>query len=194
MFTDSAGATATTSRTITVTAASSNTIDLFFSEYVEGSSNNKALEIYNSINAAVDLSAYTVRLYSNGAATSNSSLVLSGQLAAGNTYVLVHGSASATFTARANQTLSGGGVVNFNGDDALVLEKNGVVIDRFGQVGNDPGIFWSSGGVQTQDRTLRRKPSARGDNQSAASFDPSAQWETFAIDTADGLGQHTTTP
>lgn len=29
--------------------------ELFFSEYVEGSSNNKALEIYNGTGAAVDL-------------------------------------------------------------------------------------------------------------------------------------------
>jgi uncharacterized protein len=106
----------------------------------------------------------------------------------------VHGSASATFTALANQTLPGGGVVNFNGDDAVVLQKSGVIIDRFGQVGFDPGAFWSSGGVQTQDRTLRRKTTARGDNQSTAPFDPALQWDAFAIDTADGLGQHSINP
>jgi uncharacterized protein len=194
VFTDSAGASANASRMITIAAAPSNALDIFFSEYVEGSSNNKALELYNPTGAAVDLSAYTVRLYSNGATTPTSSLTLTGQLAAGATYVLVHGSASATFTALANQTLPGGGVVNFNGDDAVVLEKSGVIIDRFGQVGFDPGAFWSSGGVQTQDRTLRRKPTARGDNQSTASFDPALQWDAFAIDTADGLGQHSIDP
>lgn len=40
--------------------------DLFFSEYVEGSSNNKALEIFNGTGVAVDLSQYSVKLGSNG--------------------------------------------------------------------------------------------------------------------------------
>ena len=34
--------------------------DLFFSEYVEGSSFNKAIEVYNPGPGAVDLSSYTV--------------------------------------------------------------------------------------------------------------------------------------
>ncbi|HEX7224775.1 MAG TPA: hypothetical protein VF367_04260, partial [Candidatus Limnocylindria bacterium] len=43
--------------------------DLFISEYIEGSSFNKAIEIYNGTGAAVDLAAagYTLQLYSNGA-------------------------------------------------------------------------------------------------------------------------------
>jgi predicted extracellular nuclease len=42
--------------------------DLFFSEYIEGSSNNKALEIYNNTGAAIDLAeaGYVVQLYFNG--------------------------------------------------------------------------------------------------------------------------------
>ena len=44
---------------------------LFFSEYIEGSSNNKALEIFNSTGAAIDLAAsgYVVQYYFNGAMT-----------------------------------------------------------------------------------------------------------------------------
>ncbi|MDP6772483.1 MAG: hypothetical protein QF704_17380, partial [Anaerolineales bacterium] len=40
--------------------------NLFFSEYAEGSSNNKYLEIYNGTGAAVDLSAYSISTCSNG--------------------------------------------------------------------------------------------------------------------------------
>ncbi|MDY0281254.1 MAG: lamin tail domain-containing protein, partial [Salinivirgaceae bacterium] len=40
--------------------------DLFFSEYVEGSGNNKALEIYNPTNAAISLGDYQMSRYSNG--------------------------------------------------------------------------------------------------------------------------------
>ena len=51
--------------------------DLFFSEYIEGWSNNKALEIYNPTNQEVDLSAYSISRYSNGG-TSPSTTQLSG--------------------------------------------------------------------------------------------------------------------
>ncbi len=42
--------------------------ELFISEYVEGSSNNKALEIYNGTGATVDLAAagYNVQVFANG--------------------------------------------------------------------------------------------------------------------------------
>jgi hypothetical protein len=83
-------------------------------------------------------------------------------------------------------------VVNFNGDDAVTLENSGVVIDRIGQVGFDPGTEWSSNGVSTLNRTLRRKPTVTvGDNNASAVFDPSLQWDGFPVDTADGLGAHT---
>lgn len=41
----------------------------FFSEYIEGSSNNKAIEIYNPGNVVIDLSNYELRLFANGAIT-----------------------------------------------------------------------------------------------------------------------------
>lgn len=40
--------------------------ELFISEYVEGTSNNKAIEIYNPTNAAINLSGYQVGRYDNG--------------------------------------------------------------------------------------------------------------------------------
>ena len=52
----------------TVSAATVAT-DLIISEYIEGSSFNKAIEIYNGTGAAIDLSEYSLELYSNGAAT-----------------------------------------------------------------------------------------------------------------------------
>ena len=51
--------------------------DLFISEYVEGSGNNKAVEIYNGTGAPVDLSGYALRFHFNGA-TSFSSVPLTG--------------------------------------------------------------------------------------------------------------------
>jgi len=41
--------------------------ELFFSKYVEGTVNNRALEIYNPTADAIDLSGYAIARYSNGA-------------------------------------------------------------------------------------------------------------------------------
>ena len=41
-----------------VPRAQAATAELFFSEYIEGSSNNKALEIFNGTGAAVDLASW----------------------------------------------------------------------------------------------------------------------------------------
>lgn len=160
--------------------------DLFFSEYIEGSSFNKALEIYNSTGAEVDLSAYTVELYSNGATSPTLSATLSGTLANGDVFVIANSSASAAILAVTDMT---SGVANFNGDDALVLRKEGVIIDSFGQVGTDPGSEWPGGGA---DDTLRRKADiCAGDTDPSDVFDASLEWDTFAQDTFDGLGSHT---
>jgi uncharacterized protein len=184
---NSSGVDAQSSGTITIAGApTGGAAELFFSEYVEGSSNNKALEVFNPGTAAVDLSAYTVRLYNNGAATPNTSLVLSGTLAPGATLVIVNANASAPLLARANLT---SGVTNFNGDDAVVLEKSGAVVDAIGQVGFDPGTQWSANGVNTLDRTIRRKGAiVRGDTVASDAFDPSLEWDVFATDDFTGLG------
>jgi len=39
--------------------------DLFFSEYIEGGSNNKAIEIYNPTGSSINLSGYTVSTISS---------------------------------------------------------------------------------------------------------------------------------
>ncbi len=64
---------------------------LFISEYVEGWSNNKAIEIYNPTNAAIDLSEYIIARYSNGAntATIANAVQLTGTVAAHDVYVAV---------------------------------------------------------------------------------------------------------
>jgi uncharacterized protein len=162
--------------------------ELFFSEYVEGSGFNKALEIYNPTTATVDLTAYTVRLFANGAAAPTSSQQLTGTLAAGATLVLCNPSITVTTPC---QVLSG--TLNHNGDDAFTLEKNAVVVDAFGQVGFDPGAFWglAGSGLVTQDATLRRKAGiTRGSVPPAAPavWDLGAQWDALPNNTLDGLG------
>ena len=165
--------------------------DLFFSEYVEGTSNNKALEIYNPSASAVDLAAagYTVEIYANGATTAGSTISLLGTVPAGGVFVIKNTSASAAIVAQQTS-----GSLTFNGDDAVVLRKGAAVVDAIGQTGFDPGAAWTSGGVSTVDKTLRRKASVNtGDAIANNTFDPSLEWEQFNVDDFIGLGSHTTT-
>ncbi len=69
--------------------------EVYFSEYIEGSSNNKALEIYNGTGAAMNLAtgAYSVQVFFNGSATAGLTINLAGTVANGDVYVLAHGSA-----------------------------------------------------------------------------------------------------
>ncbi|MDO1449097.1 ExeM/NucH family extracellular endonuclease [Rhodocytophaga aerolata] len=167
---------------------------LFFSEYIEGSSNNKALEIYNGTGEAVNLSTdgYVVQMYFNGSATPGLSIALSGTVVAKDVFVLAQATANSTILAQADQTNGAGW---FNGDDAIVLRKGGptgTIIDVIGQVGTDPGTEWGSGLTSTADNTLRRKSFVlTGENNPADAFDPSVEWDGLATDTFDGLGTHT---
>ncbi len=80
-------------------------------------------------------------------------------------------------------------VINFNGDDTVLLLKNDVVIDAIGQLGVDPGTEWGTGDTSTQDATLRRKTTVTsGDADASNAFDPAVEWDGFAINTLDGLG------
>lgn len=165
--------------------------DLFFSEYIEGSSNNKALEIYNGTGAAVDLAAggYNVQMFFNGNPVSTLTINLTGTVASGDVYVLAQSSANAAILAQADLTNGSGW---FNGDDAVVLRKGTTVLDVIGQIGFDPGTEWGTGLTSTANHTLRRNISVcAGDPNGADAFDPSAEWDGFATDTFDGLGSHT---
>ena len=112
--------------------------DLFISEYIEGSSNNKALEIYNGTGGPVDLATggYDIQMYFNGNPSAGLTIALTGTVADGDVFVIAQSAASAPILAVADQTQGSGW---FNGDDAVLLRKAGVVIDAIGQVGFDPG-------------------------------------------------------
>ena len=59
--------------------------DLFFSAYVEGSNNNKAVEIYNPTPNAVSLNNYSIARFSNGSTSAAVNYIANiGELAGGN--------------------------------------------------------------------------------------------------------------
>jgi predicted extracellular nuclease len=180
------------------TAAQAAPTDLFISEYIEGSSFNKAVEIYNGTGSAVDLAAgmYRLELYSNGSPTVSQSVPLSGSLAAGDVFVAAHADANASILAVTDLITSA--VANWNGDDAIVLRKGGVggtVLDVFGQVGTDPGTAWGTGTSSTVNNTLRRKTAIEaGDTNGADAFVPSVEWDGFGNDVVTHLGAHPGVP
>lgn len=160
----------------------------FFSEYVEGSSNNKALEIYNPDAAPIDLSAYNIKMYFNGGTAPTKTINLSGVLQPGATLVITDTASVATLATKSNMTM---GTSNFNGDDAIALYKGTTLVDVFGQIGLDPGTGWGSNGNVTVDKTLVRKATvSQGDTNGADAFDPTVEWDFFTKDTFDNLGSH----
>lgn len=162
---------------------------LLISEYLEGSSNNKAVELSNLGATPVDLSEYRLALYANGKPLTDAptnSLALQGTLAPGASLVLANPSANAEILAKANQT---SGNLVFNGDDALVLYRGSEIVDSFGQVGVDPGTAWVSGSVSTLDMTLRRKATVnQGRTDAAGPFNPALEYVAAPKDDASGLG------
>ncbi|HEX8515356.1 MAG TPA: lamin tail domain-containing protein [Bacteroidia bacterium] len=189
--------------------ANAQCTELFISEYVEGSGNDKAIEIYNPTSNPINLSAYKLVRYSNGSSSASDQLQLSGTIAAHAAFVIVNGQTSGGATspavspalqAMANQ-LDGAypAPTYMNGNDAITLEKNGVIIDIFGKIGEDPGVAWTdvfpytsgSGSWWTKDHTLRRKPGVtQGVTLNPSAFDVTAQWDSLPENTWSGLGSH----
>ncbi|MBK9329267.1 MAG: HYR domain-containing protein [Sphingobacteriales bacterium] len=168
---------------------------LLISEYIEGSGNIKAIEIYNGTGSAVNLSAggYELRYYFNGSTSVGGTIALTGTVASGDVYVVATSSASPAVLAQADQTSSSS---FFNGNDAVVLYKSGTGnLDIFGRIGTDPGASgWTgAGGYQTTDRTLRRKNTVtQGISSNPGSGFPTltTEWNVFPTDDASGLGAH----
>lgn len=172
--------------------------DLFFSEYVEGSSNNKAIEIFNGTGAAVDLSQYSVKLGSNGGEWSaTNSITLSGTLANNDVYVIANAAANATILGVSDLTST---VTYYNGDDALGLFHGETQIDAIGVYLTDPGTAWDVAGTvgATLNHTLIRKPAITQGNLNwtvgAGTNLDNSEWIVHPQDFIDNLGAHTFNP
>ncbi|QTJ52413.1 hypothetical protein FE332_08340 [Dolosigranulum pigrum] len=154
------------------------TDDLIIKTYLEGKSNNKALELYNGTPNTLTLEDYQVELYANGSNDPTNTYQMSGELESGRGYVIGHNQASDELKAYLNDTAS---VANFNGDDDIVLRKHDKVIDSIGQVGtrNEFG----------KDKTLVRKSSVQTGNTALHDVFASVEWEVYPVDTFDVLGQ-----
>ncbi|MCX7846508.1 MAG: lamin tail domain-containing protein [bacterium] len=162
--------------------------DLFISEYCEGSSNNKYVEIYNGTGTDVALASYTIRICFNGSNAWATPVSLgSGVLSNGMVFVIAHNQCSAAISNYANAY---SGSINFNGNDAVGLFKGATPIDIIGVQGEDPGAGgWPVGSGSTANNTLVRKSMITAGNTSWASG--SNEWHVYPQDTFTYLGAHT---
>lgn len=173
----------TTSITIRAIGASIGS-DLFISEYIEGSSYNKYLELYNPTTETVDLSEYVLVQYNNGSTTVTYTLPLSGTLAPGSTYVIAN-SQAVIFTGTIDLVTSNA-LMGFNGDDVLVLLHNDAVIDSIGFIGNPKDAKYA------ENVTLIRKSSiSSGDTDPYDVYVIADQWDVNSQDDVSDLGTHT---
>jgi len=186
--------------------------ELFFSEYVEGSSNNKAVEIYNPTDAPIDLSSYSIERYSNGSDAVSDEMNLSGTINAGETWIVTNSDTNSTnefgyvMVELYNMADQWAPIypspLYMNGNDAMTLSKNGSIIDIIGKIGEDPGDAWTDdatagftdangGAWWTKNHTLVRKASVKsGVTTSPILFNPAAEWDSLSMNTWTNLGTH----
>lgn len=163
---------------------------LYISEYMEGLSNNKAIEIYNPTPFPVDLSDYDLFAYANGSIDFTSVVALGGTIAPGDVYVIANSQADASVLAAADMTA---GLTTFNGNDAIALAYNLEPVDVIGVIGEDPGVLgWQFGNGSTTDHILIRNSSVSGPTMDWALSQ--GQWIVLPATEIGFLGSHTATP
>ncbi len=164
---------------LTLFAGEQQAGDLIIATYVEGSSWNKAIELYNGTGKTIDLSHYTLQRQSDGTGSFGSTVHLAGFLNTNKSYVIVNNNklTDATLRAKAQQLDS---LINFNGNDAIALLRRGVIIDMLGPANVGAAAIWG------MDITLQRNAKV---THPISTFN-ATEWTTFPIDTWSMLGNH----
>ena len=156
--------------------------DLIISEYIEGSSFNKAIEIANFTGATVDLAKYELGKQTNGAGTW-SKLALTGNLPDKAVYVIVNNNASDSTLLAEGDLFTSSSVVNFNGNDPVALFDAGATPDYIIDI-----VGTEDGGTDyfAQNVTLVRDSSLSEPN----SLYTASEWIFLAQDDLSHIGSH----
>ncbi|MCJ1805512.1 endonuclease [Flavobacterium covae] len=164
---------------VTTKANVTSVSDLYFSEYLEGSSNNKALEITNKTGVAVSLSSYVIKKQTNGSGSWSTGLKLAGTLADNQKFVIVNSLiASSCYSSTLANLSTTAGEMAYNGNDAIGLFKNGILIDIIGKFNGGTADF-------SIDETMRRKETAV---VPSTTFNKNTDWDIYGVDICSGLG------
>lgn len=164
---------------------------LFISEYLEGSNFNKAIELYNPTDEAINLLEYSVTRAINGGGW-ESPIALSGTLESNQTFIICHNSSDDLIHSKCD--LKDNMTGKFTGDDALGIWHYGVLIDVIGFPDSDPGDGWSVAGVSngTKDHTLIRKMTITSGNtdwsSSAGTNEDNSEWVVKEQDDSRSIG------
>lgn len=165
--------------------------EIFFSEILEDSQSNKAIEIYNPSPFAIDLAGYTINMYSNGSTVPTEVLNCSGTIAAYDVYVIVSSGNGQNPTDQIilDQADTLHAVSTFSGNDAIELSFNGNSLDVLGIIGDDPGQFgWQFGNSSTSNQALVRRPEVTMPNSDWNIV--SGQWISYDPTDYSHLGAH----
>ena len=190
----------------------SSSAPLFFSEYAEGSSNNKYLEIYNPTSDTVFLDNYAYPSVANDPNTVGvyeywNDFDAGKYILPNDVYVIAHPSANAQILAFADETHSylsngndGYGLVYGSQPSSPVGPSSGgyIILDMIGDWNGDPGSGWPVAGENnaTKDHTLVRKCDVTSGNSdwtaSAGTDSLNSEWIVYDQNTWTYLGSHLT--
>ena len=152
---------------------------VIISEYVEGSSFNKYLELYNAGSSAVDLSTFTVEVYFNGSLSVSATLTLDPVvLLPGAVFVVADDGHTLWTNPGPDQVVSAN---LWNGNDAIRLVNGTTQVDVMGIIGD--AVDWG------KDVTLVRNAGVIVGITAGSAWNP-AEWTSLPIDTHQ-LGGHT---
>jgi len=176
---------------------------IFFSEYIEGLSNNKGLEIYNPTQDTIYLDNYRIAQSSNGGGWAfYHTFPVGAFIIPGDVWVIIANQTATNLYAAANadEFLAYPSVTHHNGDDARALIRiNGTdttFLDIIGVPTIDPGTGWPVAGVAnaTADKTLVRKAGVTTGNTdwavSAGTDADNSEWVVLPVNTFSYLGSH----
>lgn len=114
---------------------------LFISKYLMGEANNRAIEIYNPTDAAIDLADYHIAVFSNGSTKMTTRVALSGLLESKETFVIAYRGSTEAVTSKADLVTN---TLNFDGNDTIQLRyKNNTYVDTVYEIGNQSFIMVS---------------------------------------------------
>lgn len=160
-------------------------VDPMLVRYLEGSGQDKLVEVGNTTQRTLDLTGCTIDVHTNGSLTPSRSIDVEGVLAPTETLLVCNGGLELVPSRPCDLRT---GALSFNGDDAVVLTCAGSPVDRIGRVGEDPGTAWfSPEGYGTRDAGLERACGALNDTDVGAPWDL-GPWEPRSADDADWVG------
>ncbi|AEA42790.1 T9SS type A sorting domain-containing protein [Fluviicola taffensis] len=162
--------------------------ELYFSQYIHGYANDKALEIYNPTSHPINLTGYSIRHFNTGG-TTYGTINLTGVLPSNSVFVVSTINSSAAILAQADMTTN---VLNLDGNTAMGLFKENVLIDIIGQLNSTPIEGWGVAPNSTFLQNLVRKSTeTTGYINTSGPYITADHFTGYPPNSTTNLGTHT---